>query len=251
MTRTLSAFAAALLLCVVPAIAEEMTVEQVLESHYEAIGGLDAWASTSSAKMVGKMSAGNGFEAPFVMMFKAPNKSRLEFTFQGMTGVQAVDGDSAWQIMPFMGKTDPEPMPEDQAKLMKEQADFDGPLVNWKEDGHQIEYEGIEEVEGTDTHKLKITLATGDVRYYYLDTDYFLPIKATGKAQIQGQETAFETIYGDYKEVGGLVMAHSIASKPEGAPEGQGQVITIDTAELNVDMADDQFSMPSTESSDG
>lgn len=246
MTRTLSALAAALLLCVAPAAAEEMTLEEVLEGHYEAIGGLEAWAGTSSAKMVGKMSAANGFEAPFVMMFKPPNKLRLEFTFQGMTGVQAIDGETAWQIMPFMGKTDPEPMPDDQARVMKEQADFDGPLVNWKEDGNTIEYEGIEEVEGTNTHKLKVTLANGDVRYFFLDEDYYLPIKASGKTTIQGQETAFETIYGDYKEVGDLVLFHSIETKPVGSP---GQVITIDSAELNVEMADDQFAMPSTESS--
>jgi hypothetical protein len=51
-----------------------------------------------------------------------------------------------------------------------------------------------------------------------------------------------ETVYGDYKEVGGLMMAHSIESKPVGAPAGQ--VITIDSAEVNVDLADDQFAMP-------
>ncbi len=250
MTRTLSALAAAVLLCVASAAAqEEMTLDQVLEGHYEAIGGVEAWDATSSVKMVGKMSAPNGFEAPFVMMFKSPDKSRLEFTFQGMTGVQAVDGDSAWQVMPFMGKTEAEPMPEDQAKIMKEQADFDGPLVNWKDDGNKIDYEGIEAIEGTDTHKLKVTLANGDVRYYFLDVDAFLPIKATGTATIQGQEATFETTFGDYKQVGGLMLAHSIESKPEGAQGGQ--VITIETAELNVELSDDQFAMPKAAPADG
>ena len=236
---------AATLLFGAPAIAEEMTLEQILDSHYEAIGGLEAWAATSTARFVGKMSAPNGFEAPFTMIFKVPGKTRLEFTFQGMTGVQAVDGDMAWQIMPFMGKTDAEPMPADQAKLMVEQADFDGPLVNWKEDGNTIEYEGIEEVEGTETHKLKVTLASGDVRYYFLDTDYYLPIKSSGKATLQGQETELETTYGDYKEVGGLMFAHSIESKPVDAPAGQ--VITIESTELNIDIPDDQFSMPAAD----
>ncbi len=242
MKRTLLALAAAALVCAAPSVAEEMTLEEILDSHYEAIGGLDAWAATSTAKMVGKMSAPNGFEAPFVMMFKTPGKTRLEFTFQGMTGVQAVDGDVAWQIMPFMGKTEAEPMPEDQAKIMIEQADFDGPLVNWEEDGNTIEYQGVEDIEGTETHKLKVTLSSGDVRYYFLDTDYFLPIKSSGKATVQGQETEFETTYGDYKEVGGLMLAHSIESKPAGAPAGQ--VITIETAEVNLELMDDQFSMP-------
>lgn len=244
MTRTLTALSAALFLFVAPMAAQEMALDEVLEKHYEAIGGLDAWSSVATASMSGKMSAPQGFEAPFVIMFKVPGKSRLEFTFQGMTGVQAVDGDVAWQIMPFMGKTEAEPMPEEQAKLMMEQADFDGPLVNWEDDGNTIEYEGTEDVEGTSAHKLKVTLATGDVRHYYLDADYFLPIKSTGTTTIQGQKQDFETIYGDYKEVGGLMLAHSIESKPVGAPAGQ--VITIETTEVNVDIADDQFSMPTT-----
>jgi outer membrane lipoprotein-sorting protein len=227
---------------VAPMAAEDMDLDQVLAKHYEAIGGLDAWNAVKTAKMVGKMSAPQGFEAPFTIMFKVPGKSRLEFTFQGMTGVQAVDGDVAWQIMPFMGKTEAEPMPEEQAKLMIEQADFDGPLVNWEADGNTIEYEGMEEVEGTSAHKLKVTLANGDIRTYYLDADYFLPIKSTGNTTLQGQPQTFETIYGDYKEVGGMMLAHSIESKPQGAPAGQ--VITIESTEINVDIPDDQFVMP-------
>ena len=34
---------------------------------------------------------------------------------QGMTGIQAYDGETAWGVMPFMGKSDPEEMAEDQA----------------------------------------------------------------------------------------------------------------------------------------
>lgn len=244
MTRTLTALSAALFLCLTPLAAQEMALDEVLEQHYEAIGGLDAWSAVTTAKMVGKMSAPQGFEAPFIIMFKVPGKSRLEFTFQGMTGVQAVDGDVAWQIMPFMGKTEAEPMPEEQARMMIEQADFDGPLVNWEEEGNTLEYLGTEEVEGTSAHKLKVTLANGDIRHYYLDADYFLPIKSAGSATIQGQEQMFETTYGDYKEVGGLMLAHSIESRAAGAPAGQ--VITIETTELNVDIADDQFSLPTS-----
>ena len=99
MKRTLTALAAAVLLCAAPMAAQEMTLEQILDKHYEAIGGLDAWSAVTTAKMTGKMSAPQGFEAPFTIMFKVPGKSRLEFTFQGMTGVQAVDGDTAWQYL--------------------------------------------------------------------------------------------------------------------------------------------------------
>lgn len=229
-------------LAALPVAAEEMSLEQLLAKHFEAQGGADNLKAVKSARFSGKMSMGPGGEAPFVMTFARPQRARLEFTMQGMTGVQAFDGETAWMIMPFMGKTDAEVMAEDQAKNMKEQADFDGPLMDWKEKGHQVELVGLEDVEGTQAYKLKVTMANGDLRYHYLDSDYFVTIKQEGKTKVQGTEMEFETTLSDYKEVGGLMFAHSIESKPKGQPTGQ--VITIEKIELDVDAPDDLFAMP-------
>ena len=79
------------------------------------------------------------------MLAKRPNKSRTEFTVQGMTGMQAYDGKNAWMVMPFMGKKDPEAMPAEGTKLVAEESDFDGPLVDWKEKGHKVELVGKEQ----------------------------------------------------------------------------------------------------------
>ena len=68
-----------------------------------------------------------------------------------------------------------------------------------------------------------MTKKSGDVVTLFLDADSFLEIKAEGKTKIRGQEMEGETAFGDYKEVGGLIFAHSIQSKPKGAPEGQGR----------------------------
>ncbi len=232
----------ALALIVLPAVAEELTLDQVLANHYEALGGLDAIKGMETATFVGKMAMGPGGEAPFKMYFKRPMMARMEFTMQGMTGVQAFDGETAWMLMPFMGKSDPEVMAEDQAKNMKEQADIDGPLVDWQNKGHKVELLGLEETEGTEAYKIKIELANGDVRTHYLDSEYFITIKQEGKTMVQGNEMEFETILSDYKEVGGLMFPHSIESRSKGAPEGQ--VITIDEIEVGIELGDDLFTMP-------
>ena len=144
--------------------AEEMTLDEVLAAHFDALGGAEKLEAVESAKFNGNMAMGPGMEVPFTMVFRRPMNMRLEFTMQGMTAVQAYDGDVAWSIMPFMGKTDPEVMAEDQAKNIKEQADFDGPLMSWQDKGHQVELLGLEETEGTEAYKLKVALANGDVR---------------------------------------------------------------------------------------
>jgi hypothetical protein len=120
--------------------------------------------------------------------------------------------------------------------------------VDWKDKGHQVELVGMEETEGTEAYKLKVDLANGDVRYHFLDSEYFISIKQEGKTEVQGNEVEFETILSDYKEVGGLMFPHSIESKPKGAPSGQ--VITIETIELDCEVSSDLFAMPEVVTAD-
>ncbi len=222
--------------------AQDLTLDQVLERHYETIGGLEAWTSLESVKMTGRLGLGPGMEAPFTIWNARPRKSRMDFTFQGVSATQAYDGETGWMIMPFMGNPDPEEMPAEQAELMHEDADLDGPLIGWQEDGIQLELTGIEEVDGTPAYKIRITMPNGREQFYFLETDYYLPIRAEGTREMQGQEVQFVTIMGDYKEVGGLIMPHSIESRAAGMP--QGQVITVDSVELNPAIEDDFFTMP-------
>ena len=237
------------------------TLDEVLGSHYEAIGGRDAWKSVEAVRFEGSMSMGPGMEAPFKMTMKRPENIRLEFTFQGMTGIQSSDGETAWMVMPFMGKNDPEAMPDDMAGQFEEQADIDGPLFDWEAKGHKVELLGKVKKEGTEAYKIKLTRENGDVRYHYLDSEYYVVFKQEGKATIQGQEMEIETDIGDYKELcvatsvlvddqpcegGALMLPYSIESKPKGAPSGQA--ITITGVAVNPDdIAEDYFAMPAKE----
>lgn len=222
-----------------------LTLPELLDNYYEAIGGVEGWDALETVKLAGKMVMGPGLEAPFTMYHKLPKKIRLEFEVQGMTGVQALDGDSGWMYLPFMGRTEAEVMPQEMADQFGEQADLAGPLVHWQDKGHQVELEGVEDVEGTETYKLKVTLAPNQkVRYYYLDSEAFVPIKLTGTTEIQGQETQFEVTLSDYKEIADtdLMLPHSIEQRQVGA--AGSQVITVESAEVGLDIPDSQFEMP-------
>ena len=217
------------------------SLDEVLAKHYEAIGGLDAWQSIQSVKLSGKMvMMGGAMEAPITIMQKRPAKARVEFTVQGMQGVQAYDGETAWIQMPFMGSPDPEPAPAEMVVQMKEQADLDGPLVGWQDDGHTLELVGKEDVEGTETFKVKVTYNSGEISYYYLDSEYYLPIKVTAVRTVQGAETEITTILGDYKKVQGLMLPFSIDVTTPMGP----QTISFDTIEVDVSLDDAIFSMP-------
>lgn len=218
------------------------TLDDVLAKNYEARGGLAKLEAVNTAKITGTMTVGPGVEAPLTFYWKRPNKVRTEFTVQGKTGIQAFDGTTGWMYLPFMGKTEPEKMPEDLTKSVEDEADFEGPLVNWKAKGNTVELLGKENVEGTEAYKLKVTTKNGDVTFVYLDADYYLEIKSEGKRTVRGQEVEYESSVGDYKEVDGLMLPFSVTSKAKGAP--QGQTMTFKTIELNVPLEDSLFTMP-------
>jgi len=224
------------------------TVDQLIAKNMEARGGLDKIKAVQSMRMSGKMMMGPGMEAPMVIEMKRPANMRIEFTFQGMTGVQAYDGKSGWTLEPFGGKKDPEPMSTEDLKEAEEQSDMDGPLVDYKTKGNKVELVGKEKVEGSDAYKLKITLKSGDIRYLYLDADSYLEIKGESKRTIRGSEAEIETTIGDYKEVEGLLIPFSLQAGAKGSDAKQN--IVIEKVELNptLDMA--RFKMPAAAKAD-
>ena len=244
-TQRLLVLAAAVALCAVPAVAEEMTLDQVMDKYYEARGGLDKIKKVKSVRMTGKMMMGPGMEAPFVMSWVRPDSVRVEFEIQGMKGIQAADGESGWQHMPFMGQSAPQAMTAEELKSMQDMQDFDGGLVDWKAKGHKLELAGKEEVEGTQAYKLMLTKENGDVSTHYLDADHFIEIKSSTKANMGGMEVDVESTMGDYKEVNGLMFPHAMEQKPKGAPAGQAFI--IEKMELDVAIDESVFAMPAGE----
>jgi len=218
------------------------TVDELIEKNIQAKGGREKIQAIKTLRMTGKMAMGQGMEAPITMEIARPDKMRTEFVFQGMTGVQTYDGKDGWALMPFMGKTTAEPISGKQLEALKEQADFDGLLMDYKAKGHQVELVGKEDLEGTPTWKLKVIKKNGDIGYYWLDAESFLEIKASGKTNVNGQEIQGETWFGDYKETGGVIFAHSVENKAIGMPGSM--TITIDKIEVNPDLSGDRFSKP-------
>jgi hypothetical protein len=166
------------------------------------------------------------------------------FTIQGMTQIQAYDGSVGWQISPFQGRRDPEMLGEDDLRDLSEDADFYGPLVDYKEKGNTVEYLGHDTVDGDDVYRLKVTLKNGDIVYYYLDPDTYIEIRTERQQFIRGAVRESQTDLGSFKQVDGVYYPFSISSGPKGRPDQKGTV-TIEKMEANVTVTDTEFKMPS------
>src|SRR5579872_3394733 len=218
------------------------TADDIVAKYINAIGGMDKLQAVKTMRSSGKFTGGGGFEARVVEEKKRPDMIRQEFVIQGMTGVNAYDGKSGWKIEPWQGKKEAEPLGEDELKQIVEDSDFDGPLVNYAAKGNKVEYVSVDPVEGDDTYKLKVTLKNGDVQYYYMDTDYFVPIKIGTTRFIRGEQRDFETTLGDYKQVAGVYFPYSFESGPKGSPFKQK--ITLEKVEVNVPLTETRFVEP-------
>ena len=219
------------------------TAEELVAKNLQAKGGVDKIKAIKSFKFSGKYQQGS-FTAQVAEEAKAPDDLREMFTIQGMTQIQAYDGNTGWQISPFQGRRDPEMLGEDDLRDISEDADFYGPLVDYKEKGNTVEYLGHDTVDGDDAYRLKVTLKNGDIIYMYLDPDTYIEIRTERQQFIRGAVRETQTDIGSYKQVNGVYFPFSIASGPKNRPDQKG-TITIEKMEANVSIPDTQFKMPS------
>jgi len=232
-----------LLATVCAATTAAQTVDDIVGRYLKAVGGMEKIQSVKSLRRSGKFIGGGGFEGIILQENKRDASVREEFSLQGMTAVNAYDGKTGWKIEPWGGKKDPEALGEEEMKEIVEDADFDGPLVDYKRKGNKVEFLGMDKFEGTDTYKLKITKTNGDVFTYYLDTDYYMPIKIDLKRKVRGEEREYENALGDYKLVNGWYLPFSIESNPKGHPQEKSKYV-YEKIEANVAIDDSRFVMP-------
>lgn len=227
---------------------QAMTADDLAGKVIEAEGGRAALQAIGSVQTSGKFIGGGGFEADIKTLSARPGRYRSEFTIQGMTAIQAYDGTGVWAIQPFRGRKDPEKQSADEVKVMQIQADIDGPLFDYASKGHKLEYLGTEDVDGTLAHKLRVLLGTGNEQVWYIDPDFFLPIRVVDKTFRRGAESETETDLGDYEKINGVYFPTAIQTGAKGAPADQKASISLDKIEVNVPAPAELFAFPDTTS---
>ena len=220
------------------------TVDELVAKNIEAKGGAAALSSLQTLRSTGKLLVPiqGQIELGYLQIKKRPDEVRTEASLQGMTQIEAYDGKDGWKVSPFFGRKDPERMSADDVKSLVEDAEIDGPLVDWKTKGSTVEYLGTEDVDGTPAHKLKVVRKNGDVSFVYLDPDHFLEIRIVTQRVRHGAYEEVETDLGDYEKAGGVFIPTSIAVGPKGSADKQ--VVVVDKVEANVPVDDTIFHFP-------
>jgi hypothetical protein len=239
------AAAAAVALAWAPcALAQSASADDLIARHVQARGGAEALHGVKSVVMVGKMRPA-GFDADFQFAetIARPGSVRTEITLQGLTIVQAWDGQSGWQIQPFSGRKDAERLSSDDTKSLQEEADFEGALVDYKAKGNTVELMPDEDVDGAPAHAIRVKLKNGDEQTYYLDPDAMLTIRVVTKQTLRGAEQQSVTDYGGYEKVEGVYFPMEVETGPKDQPNNR-QRVTLDKITLNAPVDAGIFAMP-------
>lgn len=237
-TRVFFAVGALLSIAAAPA----PTVDEIVARHVAARGGTRALAAVRTLRMTGRALAGPGREAIVRREVARPGRIRTEFVFQGTTGVYVWDGTTGSRVSPLDGSLEAQPLTAEAAELSAEQADFEGPLVDWKAKGHQVELVGSVDLPGGRAHELKVTLKSGVVRHVFVDAATGQVVKSTSTRKLRGHETEFEVLFGDYRETGGVTFPRSIEIGARGRP--QRMRIVVESVELNPKLDEARFTLP-------
>jgi outer membrane lipoprotein-sorting protein len=219
----------AILIC---PVASAQTVDALIKKNMDAHGGARRLKAIKSTKATGKIQM-QGINAPVTIITKRPNLARVD--------IEAYDGRTAWRVNPLEGSHDPETISGEEARDILETADMEGPLVDYRRKGHKVELLGRDKVEEVDAYKLKLTLKSGEVKYIFINTRTHLEVKQITKRLDHGVEIEVELYYGDYKSVGGIIIAHSYEARVEGQTV---QLTAIEKVEINSRIDDDIFKMP-------
>jgi outer membrane lipoprotein-sorting protein len=224
--------AAAALLCV-PSATYAQTADDIVAKNIAAKGGEAKLKAVQTLRESGTIMI-QGQPAQLVTLSKRPNLSRQEITIMGQTITMAFDGTKAWMLNPMMGAEAME-LPAEQAEMIKDQADIDGPLMDYKAKGSTVELVGLEDTGGKKAFHLRVTRKGLPPQELFIDSTTYLDLKAV--TSLPGSGT-MEIAFDDYRTIDGLTVPFSVKSSAAGMTVSE---LKLDKVEFNVTLAPDTF----------
>ncbi len=210
------------------------TVSEILARH-ELASGLNSRQKIKTLTSIGKITQ-MGNTLPISIIQKRPNKYRFDVHLDEGRITQAYDGMFGWAYNPFAG-TDTLLLEGPELAQIRESADFDGILHSYRQRGFSIQLAGKVKTGSQNAYKIQIKKPTGEVMNFYLDANTFLVFKSDVGLLINGMPYAAESVFGDFRKVGGMILPYYIQTR-NGAMFTE---IRIDTVRLNETMEDYYF----------
>lgn len=216
--------------------ASAQTVDELIARNTEAKGGLDRLKAVETVKQTSELTM-PGTRATVVVYGKRPNLLRQEISMSGTTIVNGFDGEVPWVINPLIGTRGPMAVTGPQADAIRDQSNFDGPLIDYRARGLTIELAGTEVLDGRKAFRLRITGGSGQAQDCYLDAETGLEVRIVTRTDVG----SFEQEMSDYREVDGIKVPFAIRTLFNGVSQTE---IAVKSVQFNVPIDDALFAPP-------
>ena len=228
------------------------TADEIIANYFENTGGIDNWRAIKGMKMSAKVNQG-GMEIPITIVQLKDGRQMTSISFQGKEIKQGVyDGETLWSTN-FMTQKAEKSDKETTDNFKLETNDFPDSFLDYKEKGYTVELIGKEDMEGTETFKIKLTKepktvdgqSVEDVSFYFFDAENFVPLAVQTEIKSgQAKGMVSEITFSDYQEVGNIYFPHTMT---QGIKGQGGQPITMSKIELPPTVDDKDFMFPEEE----
>ena len=225
------------------------TADEIITNYFENTGGMENWGKLEGIQMSAKVNQG-GMEIPLEITQLKNGNQMTVINFQGLELKQGVfDGEVLWNTN-FQTQKAEKSDQESTDNMKLEAKDFPDAFFNYKEKGYTVELLGKEDLEGTETFKIKLTKKPMTVdgkevensSVYFFDAENFVPIVIHSEIRMgPNKGMTSEIKLSDYQEVDGLYFPFSMV---QGIKDDIGQPITMEKIELNPTLDASAFKFP-------
>ena len=206
-------------------------LESILQKHYKSTG-LEQKAKIKTLVSFGKLTQ-LGTNLQISIIQKRPDKYRMDVHLQEGRITQSFDGRRGWMLNPFVSPDTVE-ITGVELNQLRESADFDGILVNYKKLGYKISYEAAGILEGRPVDIIKLVKEPGIVLRFFLESESCLILKTEAEYIIDGMPVNAESEFNDFRNKKGVIFPYHIINR-------NGQLVTeirIDTIRINENLND-------------
>lgn len=212
------------------------SADSILDRYIEVTGGAEAYERKTSEIMRGTMEIRAAGLAGQLEIQTRPGLqyTRIELPQVGVVESGVIDG-IAWESNPIAG---PRILAGSEAELSVRSAQPTGPL-HLKEQFSEIETVGIEEVGGEPAYRVQLTGdAIAMTNFYSVDSGLLLKMQTTVDTPLGA--IPVEQMVDEYSDFGGVLTPSRLSVNQAGSLV----VITLNSAEANVDIPDERFDPP-------
>jgi outer membrane lipoprotein-sorting protein len=216
------------------ATAEEPTLNEILQKHLEAMGGLRNWSQVESIRLSGTIER-DGQTVDIVIIKKRPNQIRATVTIplpndpdNKVQIIRAHDGKNAWTATRLAGNQEmvKKPITGQDADDLLADAGVLPPLIGLWRGGEKITLIDSDSFEGESAFVIEVKANDESHKQrFYLSTDSFRTI-----GRVTYEPTGItKTILSDYQENGGVYLPSCslITAQSTGQSKMQTQSIKI------------------------